>query len=109
MQTVAGPFDPADFVTVQDAAIVSRVLLKNPHGSVTLFAFGRGEELSEHTVPHDALVQIIEGAARIRIAGSDFLVNEGEAIILPRGVPHAVRAAQSFKMILTMIRPPKDR
>ncbi len=108
MQIHAGPFALADAIEAQDGAIVSKVLLKNRHGSVTLFAFGRGEELSEHTVPHDALLQIVEGAARIRIAQSDFVVNEGEAIILPSGVPHAVVAEQTFKMILTMIRPPKD-
>lgn len=109
MQIDSGPFVPAALVAVQDAAIVSKVLMKNRNGSVTLFAFGRGEELSEHTVPHDALVQIIEGAARIRIAEADFRVSQGEAIILPSGVPHAVMAEQSFKMILTMIRPPKDQ
>ncbi|MBT8400697.1 MAG: cupin domain-containing protein [Rhodothermia bacterium] len=109
MQNSDGPFAPANLVSTQDGAIVSKVLLKNRQGSVTLFAFGRGEELSEHTVPHDALLQIIEGAARIRIADSDFLVNRDEAIILPAGVPHAVMAEQSFKMILTMIRPPKDQ
>ncbi len=108
MEIDSGPFAPSHLVAVQNAAIVSRVLMKNRNGSVTLFAFGRGEELSEHTVPHDALLQIIEGAARIRIAESDFLVNKGEAVILPGGVPHAVVAEQSFKMILTMIRPPKD-
>ena len=73
-------------------------------GTVTLFAFGEGEGLSEHTAPYDALVHIIEGEAEITIGGSKNLLRAGEAIVLPAGSPHTVKARKQFKMLLTMIR-----
>jgi quercetin dioxygenase-like cupin family protein len=88
----------------QDGAIVSRQITKAETGNVTLFAFDAGQELSEHTAPFDALVHVIEGQAEITIAGQSFRVDAGEAIILPAGQPHAVKALQPFKMLLTMIR-----
>lgn len=88
----------------QDGAIVSRQITKAETGNVTLFAFDAGQELSEHTAPFDALVHILEGQAEITIAGQSFRVDAGEAIILPAGQPHAVKALQPFKMLLTMIR-----
>ncbi|HEY7544612.1 MAG TPA: cupin domain-containing protein [Blastocatellia bacterium] len=84
--------------------MVSRVLLKNKGGTVTLFAFDQREELSEHTAPFDALVLVLDGEAQIEIAGEEFQVREGETITLPANEPHAVRAASRFKMLLTMIR-----
>jgi quercetin dioxygenase-like cupin family protein len=94
----------ADLLQYQDASIVSRVLLKNKGGTVTLFAFEVGEGLSEHTAPFDALVVITDGEADVEIAGKSFKVRQGETIILPANQPHAVRAATKFKMLLIMIR-----
>jgi quercetin dioxygenase-like cupin family protein len=91
-------------VDYQDEAIVSRQITKAETGNVTLFAFDTAQELSEHTAPFDALVQVLEGQAEIIIAGQSFRVNAGEAIILPAGQPHAVKAPERFKMLLTMIR-----
>ena len=88
----------------QDGAIVSRVLLKNKGGTVTMFAFEAGEGLSEHTAPFDALVVVIDGEADVEIAGESVRVRQGEMIILPANRPHAVRAATKFKMLLIMIR-----
>jgi quercetin dioxygenase-like cupin family protein len=94
----------SDLLQYQEGAVVSRVLLKNKGGTVTLFAFDQREELSEHTAPFDALVLVLDGEAQIEIAGEEFQVREGETITLPANEPHAVRAASRFKMLLTMIR-----
>jgi quercetin dioxygenase-like cupin family protein len=93
-----------DLLQYQDGSIVSRVLLKNKGGTVTLFAFDEGEGLSEHTAPFDALVVVIDGDADIEIAGESFKVRPGETITLPANRPHAVKAATKFKMLLIMIR-----
>jgi quercetin dioxygenase-like cupin family protein len=94
----------AGLVDYQADAVVSKTLLKQPAGSVTLFAFDAGQELSEHTVPHDALVQVLDGEAQISIAGTPHRLRSGDAIVMPGGQPHAVRALQRFKMLLTMLR-----
>jgi len=88
----------------QDDSVVSRVLLKHNGGSVTLFAFDKGEGLSEHTAPFDALVVVLDGEADIEIAGTNFKVRQGETLTLPANQPHAVKAATKFKMLLIMIR-----
>lgn len=93
-----------DLLQYQDGSIVSRVLLKNKGGTVTLFAFDMGEGLSEHTAPFDALVVVTEGEANVDIAGESYKVRQGETITLPANRPHAVRAATKFKMLLIMIR-----
>jgi len=93
-----------DLLQYQDDSIVSRVLLKNKGGTVTLFAFDEGEGLSEHTAPFDALVVLTDGQATIEIAGDSFTLNQGETIILPANRPHAVKATSRFKMLLIMIR-----
>jgi quercetin dioxygenase-like cupin family protein len=93
-----------DLLQYQDGSIVSRVLLKNKGGTVTLFAFAEGEGLSEHTAPFDALVAVIDGEAEIEIGAESFRVQRGETITLPANRPHAVRAATEFKMLLIMIR-----
>ena len=94
----------AAFVNYQDGAVVSREILKRGTGTVTLFAFDAGEGLSEHTAPFDALVQLLEGEAEITIAGQPHRVLGGQMILLPAGQPHALKAIQRFKMMLTMIR-----
>jgi len=93
-----------ELLEYQDSAIVSRVLLKNKGGTVTLFAFDQGEGLSEHTAPFEALVFVIDGKAEVEIAGKTYNVITGETITLPANIPHAVKAATRFKMLLTMIR-----
>ena len=85
-------------------SIVSKTILDKPVGTITLFAFDRGQKLSEHTVPYDAVVQIIDGQARLTIGGQDVKASAGEIIIMPANVPHAVAAEEKFKMLLTMIR-----
>lgn len=88
----------------QAAAIVSRTLVKQRGGSVTLFAFDEGQELSEHTAPFDALVHVVDGAAEIRIEETPYRLETGEMILMPAGRPHAVRGPGRFKMILTMVK-----
>ena len=83
----------------------SRQLVKNASGGVTLFAFDEGQGLSEHTAPFDALVQVVEGAVEITISGQPRQLQGGEIILMPAGQPHALKALERFKMILTMIRP----
>jgi quercetin dioxygenase-like cupin family protein len=97
-------FTPETLIDYQSESIVSRLLLKEAGGSVTLFAFDAGQELSEHTTPHDAMVEVVDGKAEIKIDGKPHVVSEGESIVLPANVPHAVRAPERFKMVLTMIR-----
>ena len=93
-----------DLLQYQDSSIVSRVLLKNKGGTVTLFAFDAGEGLSEHTAPFDALVVVTDGEAEVSIADESFQVGQGETIVLPANRPHAVKATTKFKMLLIMIR-----
>ncbi|MDH4037961.1 MAG: cupin domain-containing protein [Candidatus Krumholzibacteria bacterium] len=97
----------AGLVAYQAGAVVSRTLIKQPAGSVTLFAFDAGQELSEHTVPHDALVHVLDGEVEISIAGTPHRLRAGDAIVMPGGRPHAVKAVEQFKMMLAMIRPEK--
>jgi len=94
----------SDLLQYQEHSVVSRVLLKNKGGSATVFAFDQGEGLSEHTTPFDALLVVIEGEAEVDIDRTTHAVREGEAILLPAGRPHAVRAIRSFKMMLVMIK-----
>lgn len=93
-----------DLINYQDGAVVSREIIKKPEGNVTLFAFDEGQGLTEHTSPFNALVHILEGVAEITIAGQPHRVQEGELILMPASQPHALRAVQRYKMILTMIR-----
>jgi quercetin dioxygenase-like cupin family protein len=94
----------AELVTYQEGSVVSRQITKAEAGNVTLFAFDQDQELSEHTAPFDALVHMLEGEAEVRISGSPFRLKAGDAIIMPADAPHALKATQRFKMLLTMIR-----
>jgi quercetin dioxygenase-like cupin family protein len=85
-------------------SVVSKTILDKKAGTITLFAFDKGQKLSEHTAPYDAVVQVIEGMAKLTIGGNNVGVSAGEIIIMPANVPHAVFAEESFKMLLTMIR-----
>lgn len=91
-------------VAYQDHAIVSKTLIEKQGGTITLFAFDSDQNLSEHTAPFDALVQIMEGEAEISISGKPLRLREGEMIVMPGGKPHAVRAIGRFKMMLVMIK-----
>ena len=91
-------------VDYQDGAVVSKTLLKESKGTVTVFSFDQGQEFSEHTVPHDALVHVIDGEAEITISGKPHRLEQGQIILMPGGQPHAVKATQKFKMVLTLIR-----
>jgi quercetin dioxygenase-like cupin family protein len=95
----------ANMVSYQEGSIVSRQITKSEAGNVTLFAFDAGQELSEHTAPYEALVHILEGSAEIRISGRPYDLTAGEAIVMPAGEPHALKASKPFKMLLTMVRP----
>ena len=93
-----------EMVSYQDAAVVSRQITKAEAGNVTLFAFDKDQGLSEHTAPFDALVHILEGEAQVTISGKTFVLKMGDAILMPADEPHALKASQRFKMLLTMIR-----
>ena len=88
----------------QDKAVVSRMLVKNSAGSVTLFAFDGNEGLSEHTAPYDALVVGIEGRAEIPVGGVMHIVSEGDSLLMPANIPHAIKPMGGFKMLLVMIK-----
>ena len=94
----------ADLAVFQPGSIVSRMLLKNKAGSVTLFAFAEGEGLSEHTAPFDALIVVTDGTAEINIDGEHPAVGAGEALRQPADVPHAVHAPADVRMLLIMLR-----
>ena len=87
-----------------DDSVVSKQILKKKSGNVTLFAFEKGEGLSEHTAPFDAMVSVVEGQAEVLIDGVSSMVASGESIIMPAGIPHALKAPERFKMVLTMIK-----
>lgn len=94
----------ADTVKYQESSIVSKTIIDKKSGTVTVFAFDRGQGLSEHKAPFDALVQILDGEAEITISGKKHPVKTGEVVILPAHEPHSVRAEGRFKMLLTMIK-----
>lgn len=94
----------AELVEYQEGSVVSRTIIDQKTGTLTLFAFANGQGLSEHTTPFDALVHVLDGEAEITIAGKSYLLKEGETIIMPANKPHALQAVKSFKMMLVMIR-----
>lgn len=94
----------ADLVAYNEGSVVSRQITKADAGNVTLFAFDKEQELSEHTAPYDALAHVLDGETEIKISGKPFHLKTGDAIIMPAGEPHAVKALTRFKMLLTMIR-----
>ena len=94
----------ASLVEYSEGGIISKQLIKSPAGNITLFSFDKGEGLSEHSAPFDALVQVLEGSANIVVNGQVFTVNAGESIVFPANAPHALTAIERFKMLLTMIK-----
>ncbi len=96
--------DLGSMAAYQDDSIVSNEILKAKTGTVTVFAFDKGQGLSEHTAPFDAMVQVLDGTANIMIGGSPNTVKAGQSIIMPANISHALQAEERFKMLLTMIR-----
>ncbi len=94
----------ATLIEYQAGSVVSRTIINRKTGTVTLFAFDKGEGLSEHTSPYDALLQVLEGETLVTAAGNQNEMKEGECVVLPAGKPHAVAARTKFKMLLVMIR-----
>lgn len=94
----------ADLAAYNEGSVVSRQITKADAGNVTLFAFDKEQELSEHTAPYDALAHVLDGEVEITLGGKPFQLKPGDAIIMPANVPHAVKALTRFKMLLTMIR-----
>jgi quercetin dioxygenase-like cupin family protein len=93
-----------DLVNYQPGAVVSRQVIAKPTGTVTLFAFDKGEGLSEHTAPFDALVEVLEGEVEITISKQPLTLRQGDAVIMPAGEPHALKALSRFKMLLVMVK-----
>jgi len=98
------PLPLIDLVHYQEGSVVSRTLINEKAGTVTLFAFDEGESLSEHTAPFDALVHLLEGEAEVAISGKPFHLRQGDIVLMPANEPHALKALTRFKMLLTMIR-----
>jgi quercetin dioxygenase-like cupin family protein len=101
---LAQVFKLANLVDYQEGSVVSRTLIDRKAGTVTLFAFGEGQGLSEHTAPFDAMVCILDGEADITISGKVFHLRADEMIITPANKPHALKAVKQFKMMLVMVR-----
>ncbi|RAP50686.1 MAG: cupin [Methanosphaera sp. rholeuAM74] len=97
-------YDLVNLIEYQDNSVVSIELMKKQTGTVTLFAFDKGEGLSEHTAPFDAMIQVLDGTLELTLGGQLYTINEGEMIIMPRDVPHALLAQTKLKILLTMIK-----
>lgn len=97
-------FNYSDSIEYSEGAIVSKSVLKKETGNISLFAFAKGESLSEHTASFDALIQVVDGRGEIIIAGESHFLKAGQSIIMPANIPHAVKAPEKFKMVLTMIK-----
>jgi len=96
--------DLGGLVDYGEGAVVSRTLVQAAVGTVTVFAFDKGQGLSEHSTPFDALVQVLDGRAEITIGGEMVSVSAGESLLMPADIPHALHAPERYKMLLTMIR-----
>jgi len=93
-----------EMIEYQKGTVVSKTLINKSAGTVTLFAFDKGEGLSEHAAPYDAMVQILEGEVEIKISGTPFHLKKGDMIVMPGNEPHALQSITEFKMLLTMIK-----
>ncbi|MHC4081383.1 MAG: cupin domain-containing protein [Planctomycetota bacterium] len=102
--SIDSPADLAALVEYQDGTVVSRALVKDKAGTVTVFAFAEGEGLSEHETPYDALLSVLDGRALVVIGGTEHTLSVGQIVRLPANVPHSVQAGKRCKMLLIMIR-----
>lgn len=93
-----------DLVEYASGGILSKTVLKKETGNISLFSFAKGEALSEHTAPFDAMIQVVDGRGEVIIGGKSFILETGQTIIMPASIPHAVKAVEKFKMVLTMIK-----
>ncbi len=93
-----------DSVDYSEGGIVSKTVLKKETGNISLFSFDKGEALSEHTAPFDAIIHVVDGKGEIIIGGKSNILEAGQTIIMPANIPHAVKAVEKFKMVLTMIK-----
>jgi len=97
-------FSFSESVDYSDGGIVSKTVLKKQTGNISLFSFAKGEALSEHTAPFDAMITVVDGRGEVIIGGKSFLLEAGQSIIMPANITHAVNAVEKFKMVLTMIK-----
>jgi len=97
-------FSFSESVNYSDGGIVSKTVLKKQTGNISLFSFDKGEALSEHTAPFDAMIQVVDGKGEILIDGESYFLEIGDTIIMPANIRHAVKAVEKFKMVLTMIK-----
>jgi quercetin dioxygenase-like cupin family protein len=88
----------------EGGGIISKTVLKKQTGNISLFSFGKGEALSEHTAPFDAMIQVVDGKGEVIIGGKSYVLEKGQCIIMPANITHAVNALEKFKMVLTMIK-----
>ncbi len=100
----AEAIDIKGFIEFSKDSIVSKTLVKNDAGTITLFAFDEGQGLSEHSAPFNAMVQIIEGEAQIIVDGKPIDTTSGQVVLMPADIPHAVKSKGRFKMLLTMLK-----
>lgn len=104
MELIGTALTLSDLVSYQDGSVVSKTLIDKKIGTVTMFSFGAGQGLSEHTAPYDAFVQVVDGEAEVVINGEPQIVSAGQIIIMPANIPHELKAVTPFKMLLVMIR-----
>ena len=97
-------FSLNDSVDYSEGGIVSKTVLKKETGNISLFSFDKGEALSEHTAPFDAMITVVDGIGEVIIGGKSFILQSGQTIIMPANITHAVNAVEKFKMVLTMIK-----
>lgn len=102
----ATPVDITKLVDYEEGRVVSRTLSSKPHVNITLFAFDKGEEISAHTSPGDAMIQVLDGEALINIDGEKINATKGQVVVMPANVPHSVTASSQFKMLLTVVKQP---
>ncbi|RLC31605.1 MAG: cupin domain-containing protein [Deltaproteobacteria bacterium] len=102
--TFSEPHVLRDLVEYNEGQVSSRTLAQNEALSLTLFAFDKGEGLSTHAAPGDALVQVLEGEVQLNIGGKEVTANPGEVVVMPADVPHSVHAVTRFKMLLTVVK-----
>ena len=106
--TFSEPHTLVDLVDYEDGRVVSRTLAQNKAVSLTLFAFELGEGLSTHSAPGDAMVQILDGEASITVDDNPVIAKAGEVVVMPADIPHGLTAEKRFKMILTVVKKPKE-
>lgn len=94
------PLALKDLVEYQDGQVISKTLVQNDKVSMTIFSFDKGEEISSHSAGGDAMVTVLEGKGRFTVGGEVFVLSEGETLIMPKGIPHAVFGEERFKMQL---------